>query len=201
MTHCDQQYDFDTLIDRRNTESEKWGRYQGTDIIPMWVADMDFTSPPEVIAALHERVDHGVFGYPHVPQELVSAVQETLLADYNWTVDDNWLVWLPGLVTGLNVTCRAVGEPGDGVMTATPIYPPFLTAPKLNERQLITAPLAESDEKWLIDFDALEAAVTTSTKMLMWCNPQNPVGRVFTEKELIDVASFCDRPQPGDLFR
>ena len=193
MTHCDEPYDFDTIIDRRNTESEKWARYQGTDTIPMWVADMDFTSPPEVIAALHERVNHGVFGYPHAPKELISVIQETLLTDYNWTVDDSWLVWLPGLVTGLNVTCRAVGEPGDGVMTATPIYPPFLTAPKLNERELITVPLAESDEKWLIDFDALEAAVTTSTRMLMWCNPQNPVGRVFTEKELIDVASFCDR--------
>ena len=193
MQQCDHQFDFDTVIDRRKSESEKWGRYAGTDILPMWVADMDFVSPPEVIAAMQDRVAHGVFGYSHTPKELGSAVQETLLADYNWAVDENWLVWLPGLVTGLNVTCRAVGEPGDGVMTATPVYPPFLTAPKLSGRELITVPLMESDEKWRIDFDALEAAVTPTTKLLMWCNPQNPVGRIFTKDELTELAAFCDR--------
>ena len=193
MRHSDQQFDFDTIIDRQKSDSDKWGRYRGTDVIPMWVADMDFTSPPAVISALQKRVAHGVFGYPQTPKELVAIVQETLKNDYNWLVDDNWLVWLPGLVTGLNVTARAVGETDDGIMTATPIYPPFLSAPPLNQRKPITVPLTESDEKWLIDFDALEAAVTTTTKMLMWCNPQNPVGRIFTRNELSELAAFCDR--------
>jgi len=193
MTGCDKYYDFDTIIDRRNTACEKWGRYKGTDILPMWVADMDFASPPEVIAALQKRVSHGVFGYPKVPQALVSAVQEALRTDYHWTVDAKWLVWLPGLVTGLNVTCRAVGQAGDGVMTAIPIYPPFLTSPQFSGRELITVPLMASEQKWEIDFEALAAAVTPTTKLLLWCNPQNPVGRIFTRKELTDLAAFCDR--------
>lgn len=188
-----QQFDFDTVIERRKTGCEKWGRYDGTDILPMWVADMDFASPPDVITALQERVAHGVFGYPHTPKELVLAVQETLFTDYNWTVDDSWLVWLPGLVTGLNVTCRAVGETGDGVITATPVYPPFLSSPKFSGRELITVPLMESDAKWRIDFDALEAAVTLRSKLLLWCNPQNPVGRIYTKEELTDLAAFCNR--------
>jgi len=193
MTGCNKHYDFDTIIDRRNTACEKWGRYKGTDILPMWVADMDFASPPEVIAALQKRVSHGVFGYPKVPQALVSAVQEALRTDYHWTVNAKWLVWLPGLVTGLNVTCRAVGQAGDGVMTAIPIYPPFLTSPQFSGRELITVPLMASEQKWEIDFEALAAAVTPTTKLLLWCNPQNPAGRIFTRKELTDLAAFCDR--------
>ena len=96
----EQQYDFDTVIDRSNTGSEKWDRYAGRDIIPLWVADMDFTSPPAVIAALQERIAHGVFGYTHPQQSLVAAIQEHLQRDFNWRIAAEWLVWLPGLVCG-----------------------------------------------------------------------------------------------------
>jgi bifunctional pyridoxal-dependent enzyme with beta-cystathionase and maltose regulon repressor activities len=100
------RFDFDTVIDRRPFASVKWDRYRGTDIIPLWVADMDFRSPPAVMAALHERIDHGVFGYTDVPPELVTAVLDSLAGEYGWEVQPEWLVWLPGLVTGLNVACR-----------------------------------------------------------------------------------------------
>ena len=122
-------YDFDTPIDRRLTASLKWDRYKDPDVLPMWVADMDFKSPPQVIQALHERVDHGIFGYSRPPASLVENTLYMLKDKYQWNVRPEWLVWLPGLVTGLNVCCRAVGQPGDDIMTAVPVYPPFLTAP------------------------------------------------------------------------
>ena len=132
-------FDFETPIDRRGTASEKWDRYAGRDILPLWVADMDFRSPPAVIKALHRRVEHGVFGYTAPPHELIATVQEMLQREYDWQVPEEWLVWLPGLVCGLNVTCRAVGEPGDAVATFTPVYPPFFTAPRNADRELIDA--------------------------------------------------------------
>jgi len=102
-------FDFDMIVDRRGTDSEKWNRYEGRDIIPLWVADMDFCSPPAVIDALRERVSNGVFGYTHPSRELVEAVMAHLFRDFGWEISEEWLVWLPGLVCGLNVLCRAVG--------------------------------------------------------------------------------------------
>ena len=102
---------------------------------------MDFRSPPAVIAALHQRVEHGVFGYPSVPPDLITVVWSMLLATYGWEVDPEWLVWLPGLVTGLNVVCRAAAASGEEVLTAVPVYPPFLSAPRLSGRALATVPL------------------------------------------------------------
>ena len=137
-------FNFDNLIDRRNTASMKWDRYRGTDILPMWVADMDFQSPPEVMAAHRRRVNHGIFGYSRPPEDLIEITRNRLKQRYSWAVKPHWLVWLPGLVSGINVSCRATGQRGDDVMTAIPVYPPFLTAPGLNERTLSTVPLIEN---------------------------------------------------------
>ena len=104
-------FDFSIPVERRNTASMKWDKYKDRDIIPLWVADMDFCAPPAVIDALQRRIDHGVFGYTVPPESLNALVVEMLAADYGWAIHPEWLVWLPGLVTGLNVTCRAVGEP------------------------------------------------------------------------------------------
>lgn len=188
-------FNFDAPIDRSGVvnDSLKWGRYAGRDILPMWVADMDFAAPPAVVAALRERVDHGVFGYPHVTPDVQDAVLLHLQRDLDWTVDPDWLVWLPGLVTGLNVACRAVGEPGDAVATAVPIYPPFMSAPRLSDRQLQTVPLARSSSEWIWDFDALEASTTAQTRLLMLCNPHNPVGRVWRREELLALADMAER--------
>lgn len=186
-------FDFDTIIDRSNTASEKWDKYRGRDVIPLWVADMDFRSPPAVIQALHERVEHGVFGYTHQPAELVEAVRAHLLADYGWAVEEEWIVWLPGLVCGLNVLCRAVGVAGDEVVTFTPIYPPFMSAPGLSDRGLVKVPLQLRDGHWVADLEALERAITPRTKLLLLCSPHNPVGRAWSREELAQFAEVAER--------
>lgn len=184
-------FDFDEIVDRRGTASEKWDKYRDRDVIPMWVADMDFRSPPEVIEALRRRSDHGVFGYTGAPPEAAAAVTEMLERDYGWRVDPRWIVWLPGLVTGLNVTCRAVGEPGDEVLTLVPVYPPFLSAPRYSQRGLVRVPLHERANRWSIDFERLAGAVTPRTRLFLLCNPHNPVGRVFDRPELERLAEHC----------
>ncbi|AMV70551.1 PatB family C-S lyase [Desulfuromonas carbonis] len=186
-------FDFDQLIDRRQTGSEKWNRYAGRDILPLWVADMDFAAPPAVLAALHERIDHGVFGYTAPGDGLRRAVIDHLQRDFAWQIGAEELVWLPGLVTGLNVLCRAVGERGDAVLTSSPIYPPFLSAPGLSERELLDVPLVLREQRWQFDFAAIEAAITPRTRLLLLCNPHNPVGRAWSRPELEALAEIARR--------
>ncbi len=190
-------FDFDQVIDRRPTSSSKWDKYAGRDILPMWVAEMDFRSPPAVIDALKQRADHGIFGYTNPPAQLIHEVQGMLANRYGWNVDERSIVWLPGLVTGLNGCCRAVGESGDEVITATPVYPPFLTAPGLSSRKLVTVALDSSGGRWEFDFDRLEKTLTARTGLLILCNPHNPVGRIFTRRELERLAALC---QSHDLI-
>jgi len=171
----------------------KWDKYKGRDIIPLWVADMDFCSPPAVIDALQQRIAHGVFGYTIPPESLNTIVVKMLQADYGWEIEPQWLVWLPGLVTGLNVTCRAVGKDDDDVMTAVPVYPPFLTAPENSRRRLVKVPLQENDNQWTFDFDRLESAITPGTRLFLLCNPHNPVGRIFSRDELTALAMICEK--------
>ena len=186
-------FDFDTPVERRGTASMKWEKYKNQDIIPMWVADMDFRSPPAVIRAIQQRTADGVFGYTLTPEELNDRVVSMLHETYNWSVKPEWLVWLPGLVTGLNVACRAVGKDGDDVMTTVPVYPPFLSAPGFSRRGLIKVPLKEKDNRWQFDFDRLEQMITDKTRMFILCNPHNPVGRVYTRKELAELAAICNK--------
>lgn len=189
----DPPFGFDNVPDHRNAYSAKWDKYRGRDIIPLWLADMDFRSPPAVIEALRRRVEHGIFGYPSVPPELVEVVRSMLLADYGWEVKPDWLVWLPGLVSALNVICRAAAEPGEEVLTAVPVYPPFLSAPKLSGRGLVTVPLVKADDHWTFDFDRLESLITPRTRLFLLCNPHNPVGRVYTREELTTLARICEQ--------
>jgi cystathionine beta-lyase len=186
-------FDFDAVIDRSGTGSEKWEKYAGRDVIPMWVADMDFRSPPAVIEALRRRTEHGVFGYTKATPELIDAVGNMLERDYGWKIDPTWLVWLPGLVSGLNVTCRSVGDDEDDVLTLVPVYPPFLSAPKNSRRGVVRVPLQEQANRWSIDFERLETALTPRTRLFMLCNPHNPVGRVFDLAELRQLAEFSLR--------
>jgi cystathionine beta-lyase len=187
------EFDFDAVVDRRGTASHKWDRYEGRDVIPLWVADMDFRSPPAIIRALHERVAHGVFGYTHVPEALETVARAALLADYGWEVRPEWVVWLPGLVSGLNVACRAVGSPGDEVITFTPIYPPFLSAPVLAGRTAVKVPLVKGARRWEMDLEALERSITTRSRLLLLCAPHNPVGRVWSAAELSGLAAIASR--------
>jgi cystathionine beta-lyase len=181
---------FDTPPDRRDSDSIKWGKYAGRDILPLWVADMDFAAPPPVLAALRQRIEHGVFGYGGPWPALTESVLAHLEGEYGWAIEAEWIVWLPGLVTGLNVACRAVdGE----VLTATPIYPPFLSAPRFSGRKLSRVELASSDDGWHWDEDALQHAATAATRLFLLCHPHNPVGRCWSEAELRDLAAFAER--------
>ena len=186
-------FDFDRSVERRDTASLKWDKYKGKDIIPMWVADMDFCSPPAVIDALQKRIAHGVFGYTDPPPDLNKIVVAMLETEYGWSVKPQWLVWLPGLVTGFNVACRAVGQENDAVMTATPAYPHFLSAPGNFRRKLVKVSLREEQNRWGFDFDRLESAVTPETRLFLLCNPHNPVGRVYTHDELKALAGICEK--------
>ena len=186
-------FDFDRPIDRRHTASLKWDKYAGQDILPLWVADMDFAVPTAVIEALHERLAHPVLGYTHPPQSLVETVVQVLQQQYDWTIEPEWIVWLPGLVTGLNVACRSVGQDGDAVVTATPVYPPFLKAPLLARRKLITVPLRHEESGWHWDLERLEADLTPQTRLLLLCSPHNPVGRAFRREELRELIAICER--------
>ena len=188
-------FDFDTVPQRLGTDSQKWQKYAGKDILPLWVADMDFRSSPAILSALHERVEHGIFGYARPTQSTVDAVVNALALRYGWSIDPAWIVWLPGLVCGLNVTSQAFAQPGEEVLCLTPVYPPFMTAPKNSGRVSVTVPftLNSKARHWEIDWDALEKAVTPRTKLFFLSNPHNPLARVFRPEELVRLAAFCDR--------
>ena len=183
-------FDFEHVPERRGSDSVKWNKYAGQDVLPLWIADMDFASPPPVLAALQARVARGDLGYAEPWPALVEAVQAYCQRHYDWRVEADWLVWLPGLVCGINLACRSVdGE----VLTATPVYPPFLSAPGLSGRGLVRVPLREEGGRWSWDFAALEAAVTPATRLLLLCHPHNPVGRAWDADELQALAEFAAR--------
>lgn len=186
-------FDCEAEIDRRRSDSFKWRRYRGTDIVPMWVADMDFASPAEVIGALVERTEHGVFGYCTASDELGRLVAARLLERYDWRIEPRWIVWLPGLVSGLNVFCRAAGRAGDRIMAMPPVYPPFLSAPANVGRKLQELPLHYGGDAWGLDFKGMEEACGADTRALLLCHPHNPTGRVWRRHELVELAAFCDR--------
>lgn len=193
-------YDFDTLPDRRATESGKWSFYP-PDVLPMWVADMDFVSPEPVVRALQQRVAHGVFGYPEgyqdKPTELVGlrhAVLDHLQHHSSWLPPIESLVFNPGVVTGLNLTGHAFARPGGAVLVQTPAYPPFLkiaaSAGVLHQECLL---VRQSDGSYEIDWDAFEQAFTPQTRLFVLCSPHNPTGRVWRREELERIAETCLR--------
>jgi cystathionine beta-lyase len=186
-------YDFDQCIDRRHTESVKWNRYD-EDVLPMWVADMDFRSPEPVIRALHERVEHGVFGYGSEPPELREVIVERLQRLYGWGVSPEELLFFPGVVTAFNLVCHAFGSHGDGVLLQTPVYSPMLYAPgdagMTNDEMELTRC---TDGRYEVDFDLFERTITDRTSIFILCNPHNPVGRVFRREELAQMAEICLR--------
>lgn len=186
-------YDFDEVIDRRTSDSEKW-RHYGPGVLPLWVADMDFRSPEPVIQALRDRVDHGVFGYSFDLPELQAVVVERLQRLYGWQVAPEALLFVPGVVAGFNVIMRSLCAPGEGVLVQTPVYPPMLTGPAVNDLQRQEMELTlGSDGRYSIDMHAFEAAITPETRMFLLCNPHNPTGRAFTPAELSAMAEICLR--------
>jgi len=181
---------FDTLIDRRDTDSNKWDRYKDTDILPMWVADSDFSVAPEIIEALNGRISHGVFGYSHPPQKLIELVVERMARHYAWNIRPEWLVWQPGIVNGLNLACRSVGSSGEGVFIPSVIYPPFTDAPELSGRTSRPVPMIQADLRWVLDLQWLAQNISANDRLLLLCNPQNPGGSVYNRAELSRLAEL-----------
>jgi cystathionine beta-lyase len=183
--------DFDRIIDRRNSESMKWNIFD-EDVLPMWIADMDFQSPEPVIKALHRRIDHGVFGYGMPLDGLQEAIAAHLASRQNWVVQPSELEFICGVVTGFNHAIYSLTEPGDKILIQTPVYPPFLNAPGEAGRECVSNQLLRSrDGKYEIDFDDFEAKAASGVRLFILCNPHNPVGRVFTREELTRMAEIC----------
>ena len=186
------EYDFDQVIERRGTDSIKWGVYSD-DVIPMWVADMDFRSAEPVIQALRRRINHAVFGYSRPTQRLTSALQDRMKQLYQWEVKEQEIFFLPGIVTGLNIAFQAFASPGHGILVQPPVYFHFLRDPVQHGSVLNDPPSVRRHDTYEIDFDQFEKAITDRTRIFVLCNPHNPVGRVYTRSELGKIADICLR--------
>ncbi len=185
--------DFDRLIDRTTTPSVKWQWY-AEDVLPMWVADMDFRSPPSVIRALRQRVEHGIFGYERSPLDLREIIVDRLARTYDWHVNPDAIVFLPGIVPGFNIATRALVAPDEGLLIQTPVYMHILHAAGEAGVQSHAMTLTREDGgHYSVDLDRFEATVTSQTRLFLLCNPHNPVGRVFTRQELTAMAEICRR--------
>lgn len=182
--------DFDTPITRRGTGCIKYDRRPELD--PFWVADMDFASAPPILDALHRRVDHGIFGYAHPHEGLNESILTYLRDRRGATVPVEQIVHLGGLVPALSLAARAFCGTGDAVMTCTPVYPPFIGVHHDAHVSLITVDHVLNDGRWTFDWEAMENSVTPQTRVFLLCNPQNPLGRVFSAEEVEKLAAFCE---------
>ncbi|MDR3320225.1 MAG: pyridoxal phosphate-dependent aminotransferase [Desulfovibrio sp.] len=186
------RHDFDEIIDRRGTDSEKWNDYP-PDVLPMWVADSDFKCPAPVIDALHERVRHGVFGYCWDDlMKVEKAAAHWMRTRFDWEVSPEWVVFSPGVGSVLSAAVNAFTMPGDYVVIMTPVYPPFSMAPVFNGRIPLNASLRIGGNGYEIDFAGLETLLAKPrTKLLLLCNPHNPTGKLLTREELLRVGELC----------
>lgn len=180
-------FDFVTPVERKNTASLKWQRYESQDVIPMWVADMDLTSPPAVQKALDKAVERNVFGYGEVPQGLNQAFIDWCANQYNWPVEKDWLVWIPGVVPGFNLAIEAWLTAEQGVLVQSPVYPPIRVVGELRQRPSVDVPMSES-----ISQANLANFLKPETSALVLCNPQNPLGKVYTSTKLEELAALAE---------
>jgi cystathionine beta-lyase len=184
------RYDFDRIIERRDTDSAKWGLYS-REVIPLWVADMDFRSADPIIQALKLRSDHGVFGYNRPLPMLIHVLQDRMRRLYQWDIEEQALIFLPGIVTGINVAIQAYAASGEGILAQPPVYFHFLRDPIKHGRVLHDPPLVRKGSTYEIDFERFKHAITGDTKLFVFCNPHNPVGRVYRQAELETLAEIC----------
>ncbi len=184
---------FQQLVDRRGTESIKWNRYE-EDVLPMWVADMDFLCPPQVIDALRRRVDHGIFGYPTEPPRLRKVIVDRLQRRFHWTIQPEWITYLPNVYVGFHLAAHAVTRPQEAVLLTPPIYHPILSVPKNVNLLGRLVPMERSDDgTYALPYTLLEQSIDPRTKLFILCNPHNPIGKVYTKHELERLAEICLR--------
>ncbi|ABX32448.1 aminotransferase class I and II [Petrotoga mobilis SJ95] len=187
---------FNEIVDRKSTESVKWNGvkslYGRDDVIPMWVADMDFKSPPEVIEALKQRAEHGIFGYPMLDEDYFVPFINWIKARHGIEIKKEWIVTTDGVVDALKIAILAYSKPGDNVVIQTPVYYPFYNIIKSNGRMIIKNSLKFENRNYSMDFDDLEKKLSLKrTKLFILCNPHNPVGRVWKREELEKLVQLC----------
>ena len=191
------KYDFDEVIDRRNTGAIKLERCKalfGTeDVLPLWVADMDFRTPDFILEAIRERLKHPILGYTMPPKNFYPLTVKWITDHHGWKVKRDWVGFLPGIVPGLAFAVQCLTEVGDEIVVQTPVYYPFFHVIENNNRKLLVNELKEVDGKFVMDFEDLEKKFTEKTKLFILCNPHNPGGRVWTKAELEKLASICEK--------
>ncbi|MDZ5472066.1 MalY/PatB family protein [Bacillus sp. 31A1R] len=188
---------FQQVVDRAKTASVKWDLTKvvfGTeDVLPMWVADMDFKPPFEVHEALQERISHGIYGYTYVPSSVAAIIQKWLENRHKWTIDPSWLLYSTGVVPSISVAIKAFTKPGDKILIQSPVYTPFYDMIKKNDRTILHSPLtlSQSKKQYEIDLKDFEEKLIKGAKLFLLCNPHNPGGRVWSENELRSIADLC----------
>lgn len=186
------KYDFDKITPRRGTNSYKWDSAEDKNVLPMWVADMDFQTAPCIIEALRKRVDHGIFGYTRVPEEYYEAVISWFRRRHQWKIERNWFIYTSGVVPALSAVIKALANEGDNILTLTPVYNCFFSSIRNNGCKLSSCALKYENNTFSIDFDDLERrAADPKTPLLLLCNPHNPSGRVWTREELQRIGDIC----------
>ena len=187
----EQKWSFDEDIDRSDTQSAKWDYYD-KDLLPLWVADMDFRVPQPIINAIIDRAKHGIFGYSYFHSAYFEAVLNWFKRRYNWEIKKEWLAFTPGVIPAINMAIQSFSNPGDKIIVQNPVYYPFFGAIKNNGRQILYNPLKLINKRYQMDFDDLKQKIKDPrAKILILCNPHNPVGRVWTREELINIGDIC----------
>jgi cysteine-S-conjugate beta-lyase len=189
--------EFEKIIDRKGTSSVKWDMTKAVfgkdDVLPMWVADMDFLPPAEVTDALKNRLDHGIFGYTFVGDGPSEAIKEWVRRRHGWNIHNSWLQYSPGVVPAIGTIIQALTAPGDKVLVQSPVYTPFFSMTEENDRVIENAPLAYENGKYSISFEDFEQSLKKGVKLFLLCNPHNPSGRVWTREELTRMAELCKK--------
>lgn len=188
------EYDFDRINERRGTGSYKWDSAAGRDVLPLWVADMDFRTAPPIVDALRRRVDQGIFGYTLVGDSYYSAVTDWFAQRHGWSIDRDWIIYTSGVVPAISAVIKALTRPGDAVLILTPVYNCFFSSIRNNGCATVESELLYDGRTYKIDFDDLERkAADPRVKLLLFCNPHNPAGRVWTRREMTRVGEICLR--------
>ncbi|WP_432360190.1 MalY/PatB family protein [Sporosarcina sp. UB5] len=190
--------EFELVIDRKNTRSVKWGNMEAvygvedaSEILPMWIADMDFPAPQPIIAAMQERLDHGVFGYSYICTKCKDAVRTWLSTRHEWETENDWMLFHHGVVPAIATVVETFTNVGDNILITSPVYPPFFNVPGHQKRNIVECKLREENGNYSIDFDAFEKCLQQGVKLFILCHPHNPGGVVWTEEELRNILRLC----------
>jgi cysteine-S-conjugate beta-lyase len=186
---------FEDIINRKGSSSVKWDLtktvFGSDDVLPMWVADMDFLPPQDVLDALQDRLKHGIFGYTFVGDKTAASIKEWVQKRHDWDIEKTWIQYSSGVVPAISTIIQALTVPGDKVLVQSPVYTPFFSLVEDNDREIVNAQLDYGDGSYSIDFGAFEESLKTGVKLFLLCNPHNPSGRVWKKEELMKIAELC----------